>query len=723
MNKKTVLLLFALGFLFLALPKKAFAAYCGMFGCEVGEDCSNCPADCGVCPTSAPPPPSQCTFALCGILAGCDCYQNPQVCLACPGAVKCGEKTCPNGTVVWTMCTPDCTSLPRTCYDSPTCDPPPNCNNVGGDSYCQGLVIPGSCGGTPACTGVGKCAAGGNCYTDCTGCSSPKHWTCQGCSCNLVDGAGSNTCTHSADCCNHHHECQNSACVEVSGAGNNACTNNIDCSNAPTCTITGPSSLTVGGVGGSYTATATGHGGTVRRIEVWRAQENYMAQDRPATGWRLIGSAATNASGLTSTTQSWSAISSDLTGYNGNRWWVVCNAYYNINGFVAGNRTQQCTGSPWDPFTSWSDCWLGNGTDSKEVQVNAVPTPTPTPTCATPVAPQCGSATVDEGDVTLTWGDSSNWNDLCDPLSPSSRRYRVYNSTSYPPEPGNLIGDFLYGTPNFTSRSMTLTDQPEADYYWGVKASNLLFTSTMSSVCQYSVVYTRDPWWQTKDGDIHAEGGITSIIPDCATDNYLSKVGDGGSPGVVSWGGTVEPSLGTGSISVPEWQANTAYNGGDMKFDYLVNRLNVDTSSDTFTGTMPVTSETYYSSSGRTLSGNFPVGSKIVIFVNGDVTVSNDIVVPVGGFFALISKGNITFTDTVTRADGFYLADGVVTVAAGTSAFAGQGSFVGWGGFSFNRSLSSNCSPATNLVSRPDLYLNAPSEFQFAPFVFQEVAP
>jgi len=44
---------------------------------------------------------------------------------------------------------------------------------------------------------------------------------------------------------------------------------------------------------------------------------------------------------------------------------------------------------------------------------------------------------------------------------------------------------------------------------------------------------------------------------------------------------------------------------------------------------------------------------------------------------------------------------------------------------SLSRNLGSgaNASPAEAFVSRFDLYLNAPAEFRFSPFVFQEVAP
>jgi len=233
-------------------------------------------------------------------------------------------------------------------------------------------------------------------------------------------------------------------------------------------------------------------------------------------------------------------------------------------------------------------------------------------------------------------------------------------------------------------------------------------------------------WWQTKDGDVHGNSGITCLIPDLVTeDNFLSLEGDGGDPGVVSYGGSIE--MGAGDVSSKGWQAQTTYHGDEINYDYLLNRLNVNTSSDTFTGAMPGETGTYYSSSGKTLSGGFPAGKKIIIFVNGDVTVGENVVVPNGSFFALVAGGNITFDEAVTDAQGFYLADGILSVAAGASLFEGEGSFIGWGGVSLKRDLGEtgflNLTPSELFTFRPDLLLNAPKEFLFTPFVFQEVAP
>jgi cysteine-rich repeat protein len=74
------------------------AAVCGTGGCEAGEDCANCPADCGSCP----PLPAACGTG--GCEAGEDCASCPADCGACPvtcgdGVVQPGE-ACDDGNAV-----------------------------------------------------------------------------------------------------------------------------------------------------------------------------------------------------------------------------------------------------------------------------------------------------------------------------------------------------------------------------------------------------------------------------------------------------------------------------------------------------------------------------------------------------------------------------------------------------------------------------------------------
>ena len=267
-------------------------------------------------------------------------------------------------------------------------------------------------------------------------------------------------------------------------------------------------------------------------------------------------------------------------------------------------------------------------------------------------------------------------------------------------------------------------------YRWQVEAVNTQGLKTRSSVCAFTVKEP-DPWWQTTDGDVHAQGTITSLIPSCSTTTkYLANAGDGGSPGVVSWGGGFPPILEQGAISVSEWQANTLSRRPPAGFDYFVNRLKLD-KSHVFNGDLTTASDgLYYVNAANlpyTLQGAAIGTKKIVLFVEGDVNVASSITVSSGGFFALISKGKIVFNGTISRTEGFYFTDDVIDTGFSKSPFAGYGSFIALGGFNFQRDLSNGttggCTPAETFFARPDLYLNAPQEFLISPSVFQEVAP
>jgi hypothetical protein len=85
----------------------ACPASCGANGCEPGEDCTNCPADCGACPASC---------GTGGCEAGEDCANCPIDCGACPAV--CGNGACEAGEDTDT-CAGDCCPVTDTVYVDP----------------------------------------------------------------------------------------------------------------------------------------------------------------------------------------------------------------------------------------------------------------------------------------------------------------------------------------------------------------------------------------------------------------------------------------------------------------------------------------------------------------------------------------------------------------------------------------------------------------------------
>ncbi|HUW24829.1 MAG TPA: hypothetical protein VMW04_04415, partial [Patescibacteria group bacterium] len=388
-----------------------------------------------------------------------------------------------------------------------------------------------------------------------------------------------------------------------------------------------------------------------------------------------------------------------------------CNSCATMDKKVNTGQDENCT---WDT-TGWpaGDYVLGvytgghsgqgycdDGAASHSVSIRLI-APTPTPTCAPPAAPQCSSPNspndiVYETSVNLIWQGISDWGNWCG-SNANDRKYEIYFGQNSPPP-------FLLEVPRSPTSYLKGGLEYNQSYVWGVKAKNLYKTSGFGNLC-FFLVKMPDPWWQTTDGDVHAQGTITSLISACAmTAKYLSLngVGVGGSPGVVTWGGGKAPTLEKGAISTTNWQANDLNRRPQVGFDYLTNRLNIDKSQE-FSGTsLPGNNGIYYTKrSSFDLQGGEVGTNKIIIFAEGDVRITG-ITMTVdkdkGGFFALIAKGRITFDGAVTQAEGFYLADGVIDTSLAKSAFKGSGSFVAWGGFVFQRDLSNGttggCTPS-----------------------------
>lgn len=337
------------------------------------------------------------------------------------------------------------------------------------------------------------------------------------------------------------------------------------------------------------------------------------------------------------------------------------------------------------------------------------PTPTPTPVCD----PSCG-----RGVCGMRY-----WNNNC--VAVYNDDFGCCHQTCVPPVGG--LCQWVVGAGGFGCNACMPTSTP-TPIPTGI-------CNSFSSVFTFSYSTTVNHWWQTVDGDVHAQNSITSRIPGCAsTGKYLSLKGLGGMPGVVSWNGTTY--LGEGSFSeAPDynWQAKTDNTSTHIGYDYLFNKLNLSLSptSGGESRNMPDSGIYLWDNTDSPLTLHGAVirdGESVIIFSTGDIKIgSSDIEVKKGGFFALISKGNISFGVNIKKAQGFYLADGTITVnkkpAENDNQFFGEGSFIGLKGVILPRNIKDNCSPAQVFTFRPDLYINAPAEFQYGLSFFQEVAP
>ncbi len=251
-------------------------------------------------------------------------------------------------------------------------------------------------------------------------------------------------------------------------------------------------------------------------------------------------------------------------------------------------------------------------------------------------------------------------------------------------------------------------------------------------------------WWQAVGGNVHGQNGIGSIIPGSilpTTNQKLILADADGRTGVLSYGvPLVGQELGTNTnATVGAPQIESVYDG--LRYDYNFYKTRMDIFASTvwdggaisyddagkgyqiFKHTGPVTLD------GLSLSGS----QKVILLIDGSVTVNQDIIVPSGAFLAIIANGNITFNYNVNFAQGWFVAENINipchdTGAAGCDKddiqFVGEGSFVGWTGINLERDMGgdNNQAPSEKFTYRADMLLNAPDPMRvytkkFSPFV------
>jgi cysteine-rich repeat protein len=161
-------------------PQDCGSVCCGNGLCDTGENTDNCPADChppcgnGTCDTNETCTncPADCGLCFCGNHT-CDPNED---CSTCPGDCNCGP-ICPDGTC---DASETCSSCPADCGpccgngvldDSEQCDPPttPSCEPTYCSSTCQTVTRPTVCG--DGCQDPGEECDDGNTVNG-DGCSS-----------------------------------------------------------------------------------------------------------------------------------------------------------------------------------------------------------------------------------------------------------------------------------------------------------------------------------------------------------------------------------------------------------------------------------------------------------------------------------------------------------------------------------------------------------------------
>jgi len=257
-------------------------------------------------------------------------------------------------------------------------------------------------------------------------------------------------------------------------------------------------------------------------------------------------------------------------------------------------------------------------------------------------------------------------------------------------------------------------------------------------------------WWQVTGGSVFGGAGITSNIPSTipAGEQYLIRTDTNSADGLAQIGtGTI--SLGTNpgaSISVSGWNAVSSYSGDNADYDYFMAktgsypRTKLNTTVPAWNGTSkpaytPTNGfQTYAYTGNPTINWSPTAGEKVIYMIDGDVTVTGDIVVPTSSpsFLAVIASGSITFDTNVTNVDGWWVGSSLnfpcvdTTPLDGTCdktdvQFVGNGSFVGWNAITLSRDQGgvNNTIPAEKFTFRPDLHINAPESMRMAKYIWR----
>lgn len=280
-----------------------------------------------------------------------------------------------------------------------------------------------------------------------------------------------------------------------------------------------------------------------------------------------------------------------------------------------------------------------------------------------------------------------------------------------------------------------------------VDGENYIFITSLTSA---------GTWSQTGGGNVHANQQVTSLVPVTVPQSYLSELGTGGYPGLVSYGTSLDASLaetnGTedgGNLSPTRWNVNQTYQSQPL-YEHFALLLGGMTGTgnpliapgELSHADLSCGNSHCYFIGDVTINSPITIGAneKRIVVINGALTINNTITVTPGGFLAFIVKDSITVNPSVGAApvrysaaaphiQGMYITDGTFSIPASATPPDTQlvlkGSFIA-NDFSITRVLTdiqNPLYPATVFMHDPSLLFSMPLILQEVPFRWQEVAP
>jgi len=360
------------------------------------------------------------------------------------------------------------------------------------------------------------------------------------------------------------------------------------------------------------------------------------------------------------------------------------------------------------------------------------------------------------------------------PSSASLPTPQTQSGANYVQFPGVVTGSYsIDSTPQ--SASWSYARSCWTDETAGTSGESQSHTLVQNHVLRWDIGYTLgSAWVQAEGGDVYASGSLRSFLPAVTPRTFVND-GSGGYPGVIQYGTTcdfdsdpqyngctlINPPANPLLVSSTNWNINSGRQKIDF-YDFFYRRFGAPTTATTAAPFDNLTSVSkpasnctatgcspYYVVGNMTTSaGQWTVGAneRIVIIVDGDLTINGNIRITPGGFLAFIVHGDIavssaigrTTTDDTPNVEGIYVASnsnydsnfytGSSSTTDGTIVrFVGKGMFVA-DNFILQRDLQSfgvtNTGAAAELfIYNPQLLLTMPDQMKDVATVWQEVAP
>ena len=220
--------------------------------------------------------------------------------------------------------------------------------------------------------------------------------------------------------------------------------------------------------------------------------------------------------------------------------------------------------------------------------------------------------------------------------------------------------------------------------------------------------------------------------------------------GITTYNSLSAPNYGVGRLvrdnPAEAWLVNstTPYSSGTRyDYDYFVSKIpggaipailagpvngSVSCASCNYNGYQWYTNTGGLTINSLTLAAN----QNVVIFVNGDLTIAGDVLIPAptaSKFFMAVVNGTLTVANPTANPatqtlEGVFVAN-QLTIGSGTTRLISNGSVVSWGGVVLNRNLGAGnvATPAELFNFRPDFVLRIPDELLRLTGLWREVNP